>query len=118
MPWRSGVRYSSNEPFASHSFSMLRPITERELRIIGTGWKTGIVASVRAIVRTLRFSPLIIDDAPKHTRRPPPPHRRRAEPPAPPARGQQRPAPAKARPADRVHHDVERSVLARDAPDL
>src|SRR4051794_41377824 len=50
---------------------MLRPITERELRIIGTGWKIGIDASARAIVSGLRFSPSITDDAPKHTSRPP-----------------------------------------------
>src|SRR5439155_19743054 len=68
-----GVRYSSKEPLASHSRNMLRPITERELRIIETGWKTGVVASERAIAFTLLLFPSITDDAPKHTSRPPGP---------------------------------------------
>src|SRR3954470_5314718 len=59
---RKGVRYSSNEPFASHRRSMFRPITARELRIIDSGWKTGVVAIEGAMAPPFRFSPLIPAD--------------------------------------------------------
>src|SRR3954453_11835147 len=45
-------------------------------------------------------------------------HRRRAEAHEPPAGAEQRPAPAKARSPDGVHHEVEGLVLARDPPHL